>query len=530
VEGNDSIRKEGKDVMAVMRVEVLLSLICTLVGVGGADACAVEPAWWNNGVTAHRGNSVEYPENTLAAFESGVEAGADWLELDIFRTADGRLVVIHDRSTGRVADRDIDVVASTFAELLAVDVAAEFRRRKEKTIEECPPARIPSLEDVLRLVMTQRRTRVSIQPKMDCVADAVALVRKLKAERWVGFNDGSLEFMAEVKRLAPEIPVFWDRGAKTDIDADIRVAKQHGFESLVLHFSGVTPEKVQKIRAAGLECGAWTVNDRATMTRLLDAGVQRLYTDDPRTLLGLISERQFRNVECEGSYAHHLQGVCVADEAIYWSFTTTLVKTDRAGHVLKKIPVANHHGDLCFHDGRLYVAVNLGRFNDPQGNADSWVYVYDAKTLDEVARHETQQAFHGAGGIGFCDGHFFVVGGLPDGVQENYVYEYDSHFAFVRRHVIPSGHTHLGIQTATFTDGRWWFGCYGSPQVTLVTDANFRMLGRFERDCSLGIAGLPGGRLLVASGRCSKDEGCVGSVRAAIADEASGFRVHIKAK
>ena len=496
-----------------------------LDGLAVAEDTSTEPAWLRNGVTAHRGNSVEHPENTIAAFQSGIDAGADWLELDIFRTRDGKLVVIHDRSTKRTGDRDLDVTQSTFAELLAVDVATEFRQRNGKSIEDCPPARIPLLVDVLRLVMKQQRTRVSIQPKMDCVADAVDLLRMLKAGRWGGFNDGNLQFMADVKRLAPEIPVFWDRGPDTDIDDDIRVARQHGFESLVLHFRGVTPEKVQKIREGGLECGAWTVNDRATMARLLDTGVQRLYTDDPRTLLGLISERQFRSVACEGSYAHHLQGVCVDDAAIYWSFTTTLVKTDLSGRVVKKVPVANHHGDLCIHDGRLYVAVNLGRFNDPQGNADSWVYVYDAKTLDEVARHETQQAFHGAGGIGFRNGHFFVVGGLPDGVEENYVYEYDSQFAFVRKHVIRSGHTHLGIQTATFTDGRWWFGCYGSPQVTLVTDANFQMLGRFERDCSLGIAGLPGGRLLVASGRCSKDNGCVGSVRAAIPDEAGGFRL-----
>ena len=62
---------------------------------------------------------------------------------------------------------------------------------------------------------------------------------------------------------------------------------------------------------------------------------------------------------------------------------------------------ANHHGDLCFHDGKLYVAVNLGKFNDPEGNADSWVYVYDAESLKELARHETQEVLHGAGGIGY---------------------------------------------------------------------------------------------------------------------------------
>ena len=236
----------------------------------------------------------------------------------------------------------------------------------------------------------------------------------------------------------------------------------------------------------------------------------------------------FRNVECEGVYRHHLQGICVDDEAIYWCFTTQLVKTDVAGKLLKQAPVANHHGDLCHHDGKLYVAVNLGRFNHPEGKADSWVYVYDAETLAELARHETQEVFHGAGGIGVKDGRFFVVGGLPTGVQENYVYEYDGDLHFVRKHAIASGHTHLGIQTATFANDRWWFGCYGSPAVLLVTDGDLAMKGRYEFNCSLGIAGLPDGRMLVGSGRCEKDKGCTGNVKLAVTDEESGLRYMTK--
>ncbi len=484
---------------------------------------ATPGAFLHNGVTAHRGNSAEHPENTIPAFESGMEVGADWIELDIFRTKDGKLVVIHDRTTARTGDKNLSVPDSSYEELLSVDVAADFRRRTGKTIEECPVQRIPLLDEVLHLVMKQDRARVSIQPKMDCVAEAVALVKLLKAQRWVGFNDGSLDLMAAVKRLAPEIPVFWDRGAAAEIDQDIRLAKQHGFEALVLHQSGVTPEKVRKIKAAGLEAGAWTVNDPATMEKLLESGVERLYTDRPGTLLALKTARRFHNVACEGTYKRHLQGVCTDAEAIYWSFTTTLVKTDLNGKLLKQAPVANHHGDLCLRDGKLYVAVNLGRFNDPQGHADSWVYVYDAQTLKELARHETQEVFHGAGGVGVRNGRFFVVGGLPDGVEENYVYEYDGRFKFLKKHVVKSGHTLLGIQTAAFANDRWWFGCYGDPKILLVTDAKFNMLGRYEFDCSLGIASVGARRFLVGRGACSKQRGCAGRLVVAEADDQRGL-------
>ena len=75
---------------------------------------------------------------------------------------------------------------------------------------------------------------------------------------------------------------------------------------------------------------------------------------------------------------------------------------------------------------------------------------------------------------------FLVIGGLPENIDENYAYEYDAEFRFVQRHVIASGHTHLGIQTACRTDDGWLFGCYGKR--LLRVDDSFRLLGNHEFD------------------------------------------------
>ena len=268
---------------------VLMLLGLSLSQRANAQEAASSAAFLQNGVTAHRGNSIEFPENTMAAFQSAIELGADWIELDLFLTRDGKIVVIHDKSTARVGDRALMVGESTYDQLLAVDVASDFRKRHHKSLDECPPAKIPLLEDVLRLVGTQAKTRVSLQPKVDCVAEAVAIVQKLKMERQAGFNDGNLQFMIEAKRRAPEVTIFWDRGPETDLDKDIAIAREHQFHALVLRHDGVTEVKIQKIKAAGLEAGAWTVNDPKVMHKLHNWGVQRIYTDDPRTLLRLIS-------------------------------------------------------------------------------------------------------------------------------------------------------------------------------------------------------------------------------------------------
>ena len=248
--------------------------------------CSAAQSFLTNGVTAHRGNSGEFPECTMPAFRSALALGVDWIELDLFRSKDGKLVVIHDRTTGRVGDRNLEVVNSTYAELSAVDVAADFRKRRGKSLTECPRERIPLLREVLQLVRQQERTRVSIQPKMDCVADAIALIDQLRVRRWVGFNDGNLAFMSEVKRLAPDIPVFWDRG-KSDLAKDIQIAHDRGFEALVLNSGALDRRKVRQIQAAGLEAGVWTVNDQADLQRFLEMGVDRIYTDFPATLLAL---------------------------------------------------------------------------------------------------------------------------------------------------------------------------------------------------------------------------------------------------
>lgn len=232
----------------------------------------------------------------------------------------------------------------------------------------------------------------------------------------------------------------------------------------------------------------------------------------------------FHAAACDGAYPRHLQGICTNErDALYWSWTDVLLKTDLNGRALQRVPVANHHGDLCFHEDQVYVAVNLGKFNQPPGQADSWIFVYDAGTLAEHARHPVPELVHGAGGVAYREGKFFVVGGLPADATENYVYEYDRQFQFQKRHTLASGYTLMGIQTVAFANGSWWFGCYGNPRVVLRADPGFQLTGRWDFDASLGIIGLPDGRLLIGQNTRKKEVGHEGRAVLARADDADGL-------
>lgn len=237
----------------------------------------------------------------------------------------------------------------------------------------------------------------------------------------------------------------------------------------------------------------------------------------------------FHPVACEGVYPRHVQGICTnGADAIYWCWTESLVKTDVDGRILNQVPVADHHGDLCYHAGRVYVAVNLGKFNEPAGKADSWIYVYDGDTLAELAKHPVPELVHGAGGMAWHDDRFIIVGGLPPGVRENYVYEYDESFRLQKRHVLASGYTLMGIQTAAYADGAWWFGCYGKPAVLLRADERFQITGKWQFNAAVGIAPLDCGRFLIAQNTTvTADDGKTKVKQArlviALADEKAGM-------
>lgn len=95
-------------------------------------------------VTAHRGAAGAAPENTLAAVERAIADGTDFVEIDVQETADGEVVVIHDRDLMKVGGTNLAVHSSTYQALQAVDIGSWFA-------PEFGGERVPKLEQVLEL-------------------------------------------------------------------------------------------------------------------------------------------------------------------------------------------------------------------------------------------------------------------------------------------------------------------------------------------------------------------------------------------
>lgn len=179
---------------------------------------------------------------------------------------------------------------------------------------------------------------------------------------------------------------------------------------------------------------------------------------------GRLVVKTVEEILCEGSYPGHIQGLDIDESHIYWSFTTTLVKTDRQGRVRKAVSVPYHHGGVTVFDGNVFAAFMPGRK----------VKVYNAENLDFLREHDVPEVRGFPGGMDYHDGHFYVAEGTRSSIFPE-VYKYDSDFRYVKTYTIPL-HVHIGIQTIGRFNGTWWLGIYDRAHPTVVLDDEFHVL------------------------------------------------------
>jgi glycerophosphoryl diester phosphodiesterase len=258
---------------------VLGALLCTvLLG----DALAVE-------IIAHRGASADAPENTIAAFKLGFEQHADAGEIDIHLSKDGKIVVIHDADTKRTAGVDRRVVDQTFDELRRLDVGG-FGEWAGRGFSE----KIPTLDEVLALVPKGRQIYIEIKCRNEVMP---ALEQSLKRCGLTPEQTVIITFHHEVaqeaKRRFPNRAVYWLHGYSQDkqtgrypnLDDVIERGKQAKVDGLNLNHNFPLDEAaIRRIKAAGMKCYVWTLDDPVKARQLIAAGVDGITTNRPGAL------------------------------------------------------------------------------------------------------------------------------------------------------------------------------------------------------------------------------------------------------
>ncbi len=246
-------------------------------------------------LVAHRGGSALAPENTLAAFDRAAALGADALEIDVRRTADGVVVVFHDEDTARLTGAPGSVEARSFEDLSRLDAGHGFTPDGGRTFPfRGQGLRIPTLAEVLARYPALR-LNVDAKPDEPALAEALAeAIRAAGAEARVCV--GSF-FDAQAERLGRLLPgcarYLPERAATCHVMAALSggdaAGCPEGYDLADLpHRMGdlevVGPPVLAYFHARGVPVHVWTVDDEAEMRALLALGVDGIVTDRPDVL------------------------------------------------------------------------------------------------------------------------------------------------------------------------------------------------------------------------------------------------------
>lgn len=219
---------------------------------------------------AHRGDPLAHRENTLPAFAAAVADGADMIEIDLRRTADGRVVVLHDAGLDRMWETP--------------------RRVAELTRDEVCALGIPDLEQALVAIPQDVQVMLDYEDE-DVAEPALADVLAADCLSRVVFSGDCFAGHRTIRRLAPtaRIAATWDNEAPCpDELLDDLAAEFYNPSGNVL---GRDPAAIERMHARGTQVSVWTIDERSDMELFIGLGVDAIITNRVATLVELLAAR-----------------------------------------------------------------------------------------------------------------------------------------------------------------------------------------------------------------------------------------------
>lgn len=234
-------------------------------------------------VIAHRGASAYAPENTIAAFELAIQQGADMVELDVQRSADGTLIIFHDETTERWDGQRKLAIECSLDELRQLDIGGE---------------RIATLQETCEFAKSHSLA-LNVELKgFGIGADVCRILRETGVEELVLFSSFVPEALREVQAISPHIPRAYLMGTDT-LRPKVRLRESWPLTALrqeevqVWHPAYQIPflsRVIPVVKRAGYGINVWTVNDPRRMRQLIELGVDGIITDTPDVLRRIVDE------------------------------------------------------------------------------------------------------------------------------------------------------------------------------------------------------------------------------------------------
>ncbi|MEH7493808.1 glycerophosphodiester phosphodiesterase [Neobacillus niacini] len=230
---------------------------------------------------AHRGATGYAPENTIAAFDKGVEMKADYIEIDVQRSKDGELVIIHDNTVDRTTDGTGYVKDLTFGQIRSLDAGSW---KGEKFTGE----KIPTFDEILDRY--HGKTGILIELKSPELYPGIEaqVAQELKERNLdkpqnekIIIQSFNFESMKITNSLLPKVPI----GVLTSNRAHTTEQALQEFATYADYFNPsygiVSKELVDQVHSLGMKIQSWTVRSHEAAQFLLDMNVDGIITDYP---------------------------------------------------------------------------------------------------------------------------------------------------------------------------------------------------------------------------------------------------------
>ena len=218
----------------------------------------------------------------MAAFRAALAAGADYIELDVQRTRDGRIAVLHDGDLMRMAGDPRKLGALSVAELASIDIG---RKYDAAYAGEHPP----TLEEVIELVRGRMKINVELKynvPDPELAPAVIDLLRQQAFLDQVVITSLDAAALRQVEAAEPRLQTG------LIVTAAVGNVVRTEADFLSLNSARATTALLRRAHGAGKEIHVWTVNRPDVMVRMIERGVDNIITDDPALLSRVIRERR----------------------------------------------------------------------------------------------------------------------------------------------------------------------------------------------------------------------------------------------
>ncbi len=216
------------------------------------------------GLCAHRGDQGFATENTVPAFVAAAKAGAQQVELDVQKTKDGKLVIMHDLTVDRTTTGKGAVKDLTFDEIRSFEV------KKTSYCKTSEPLQVPTFEEALDCLPRNIWINVHVKPGEGIAEDSLKVVQEKDRLHQAIFAVGKKE-MESLRALCPEVKICcMERQGGGEVYIQNAINWKCDFIQLAQPY---TPEQIARLKAAGVKINYFGTDDYATIRKMLQDGV-----------------------------------------------------------------------------------------------------------------------------------------------------------------------------------------------------------------------------------------------------------------